>query len=155
MKILVFGLPGAGKTYISRLLANELDCMHFDADVVRHVANDWDFSGNGRVRQAERMRRLADTVSDKNKTVISSFIAPTQAIRVHFDADLTIYCTRDLDRGYEDTNKLFEVPTDHHFHYDGNTGLTTININPKTTPDVRDILAVVGGTEYQPNKKDK
>jgi adenylylsulfate kinase len=155
MKILVCGLPGSGKTYISRMLANQLDCMHFDADVVRHVANDWDFTDAGRMRQAMRMRELADVFYIKKQTVICSFIAPTEKIRTYFNPTLTIYCTRDSNRNYKDTNDLFEIPTKYHFHYDGNTGLTTQNVDVQLPlTDNKNVFKIVGGTDYANTKKE-
>ena len=60
MKILVCGLPGAGKTWLSERLVKHLEnCAWYNADVIRNAANDWDFSSTGRIRQANRMRDLA------------------------------------------------------------------------------------------------
>ena len=56
MKILVMGLPGSGKTYLSERLVPLLNAARYNADVVRKIANDWDFSDDGRIRQAKRMR---------------------------------------------------------------------------------------------------
>ena len=55
MKILVMGLPGSGKTYLSERLVPLLNAAWYNADVVRKMANDWDFSQDGRDRQAKRM----------------------------------------------------------------------------------------------------
>ena len=52
-KILVMGLPGSGKTYFSRILCKEMNSIHLNADNVRKKFNDWDFSRNGRIRQAK------------------------------------------------------------------------------------------------------
>ena len=61
MKILVCGLPGSGKTWLSERLADHLDnCAWYNADTVRRSANDWDFSMEGRTRQANRMKTFAD-----------------------------------------------------------------------------------------------
>ena len=60
MKILVMGLPGAGKTHLAERLQKVLNCAWYNADKVREMANDWDFSPEGRVRQANRMRTFAD-----------------------------------------------------------------------------------------------
>jgi len=48
MKILVMGLPGSGKTYLSERLVPLLNAAWYNADVVRKMANDWDFSDDGR-----------------------------------------------------------------------------------------------------------
>lgn len=39
MIIIVFGLPGTGKTYFSEYLANEIDAVHLNTDKVRHALN--------------------------------------------------------------------------------------------------------------------
>ena len=45
------GLPGSGKTYLSERLVPLIDAAWYNADVVRKMANDWDFSEDGRNRQ--------------------------------------------------------------------------------------------------------
>ena len=45
MKILICGLPGAGKTWLAERLIKVIDnCAWYNADVVRKSANDWDFT---------------------------------------------------------------------------------------------------------------
>ena len=60
MKILIMGLSGSGKTFLSKLLQKELSSAWYNADNLREMANDWDFSNEGRKRQSFRMRALAD-----------------------------------------------------------------------------------------------
>ena len=55
-KILVMGLPGAGKTYLSKILHPMIDAVWLNADKVRKDAEDLDFSTEGRQRQAQRMK---------------------------------------------------------------------------------------------------
>ena len=59
--ILVMGLPGAGKTTLGDELARLLKAKRLNADEVRKAENDWDFSVEGRIRQAKRMYKLALT----------------------------------------------------------------------------------------------
>ena len=111
MKILVMGLPGSGKTYLSERLQKHLECAWFNADEVRKMANDWDFSVDGRLRQASRMKNLADFESKTcGRTVICDFVCPTLAARESFDADFTIWMNTIQAGRFEDTNKLFETP---------------------------------------------
>jgi adenylylsulfate kinase len=113
-RILIMGLPGAGKTTLAEALVSKLDAFWFNADEVRTMYSDWDFSEEGRVRQAYRMRSLADSEIEKGNTVICDFVAPTKQIRDIFDADFTVWVdTIDISR-YADTNKIFEAPG----HYD-------------------------------------
>ena len=67
-KILIIGLPGAGKTTLARALNKRLKANLLNADKVRKKFNDWDFSKKGVLRQAKRMQSLAE----KHNTVISA-----------------------------------------------------------------------------------
>ena len=60
MKILIMGLPGSGKTYLTERLQPLLKAAWYNADKISEMANDWDFSDNGRKRQSMRMRAIAD-----------------------------------------------------------------------------------------------
>ena len=55
-KILIMGLPGAGKSTLARALALRLNAVHFDADEIRQNINkDLGFSVADRLEQARRM----------------------------------------------------------------------------------------------------
>jgi adenylylsulfate kinase len=110
MKILVMGLPGAGKTWLSERLQKHLECAWYNADAVRKMANDWDFSPEGRVRQANRMRNIADYEKSHGRTVICDFVCPTQQTRTDFEADIAIWVDTIESGRFEDTNKMFEAP---------------------------------------------
>ena len=90
MKILVMGLPGSGKTYLTERLQPLLKSAWYNADKVREMANDWDFSDEGRKRQSNRMRTLADFEKKNGRFVICDFICPTSETRENFQADITI-----------------------------------------------------------------
>ena len=103
MKILVFGLPESGKTTLAEKLQKELQYNWFNADEVRKHHNDWDFSEEGRIRQAYRMRDLCEY-----KDSIADFVAPTNEIRNIFNADFTIWMNTIKNSRYKDTIKFLK-----------------------------------------------
>lgn len=62
-KILIMGLPGSGKTTLSKILAPRLNAVHFNADEVRaNVNRDLGFAEVDRIEHARRMGWLCDQV---------------------------------------------------------------------------------------------
>tara|TARA_Y100000590_G_scaffold428577_1_gene540058 strand:+ start:191 stop:685 length:495 start_codon:yes stop_codon:yes gene_type:complete len=144
MKILICGLPGSGKTWLAeRLVKNINNCAWYNADFVRKSANDWDFTLQGRIRQANRMKVFADFEISNGRWVICDFVAPTENSRKTFMADIVIWLDTikegrivsskltelnniknlPFDAGslskskeFEDTNKWFEKPNKIDFH---------------------------------------
>lgn len=117
MKILVFGLPGAGKTWLSERLHQHItDCAWFNADKIREMANDWDFTPEGRLRQATRMKNIADFEKANHRWVICDFVCPTQHTRDIFSADIKIWVDTISEGRFDDTNKMFEAPEDFDYH---------------------------------------
>ena len=113
MKILIMGLPGSGKTTLAQMMAPRLNAVWLNADEVRKEANDWDFSEDGRRRQSLRMRSLAEGAVGNNRTVIADFVCPTKKTREHFGADYVIWMDTIKESRFEDTNKMFEEPTEY------------------------------------------
>ena len=139
MKILVCGLPGSGKTWLAeRLTKNIKNCAWYNADTVRKFSNDWDFSMEGRIRQANRMKTFADFERNNGRWAICDFVAPTERAREAFAPDYVIWMdtikegrvvSSKLDelkdiynlpfdavslsksKEFEDTNKVFENPS--------------------------------------------
>ena len=116
MKILVMGLPGSGKTYLTERLVPLLDAVWYNADNLRGMANDMDFSEEGRERQSMRMRTFADFEKSHGRYVVCDFVCPTKETRKHFNADIVIWMNTIKEGRYEDTNKLFQNPIKVDFH---------------------------------------
>ena len=127
-RILIMGLPGAGKTYFAERLKRYLEdhitpinehslrpiadaritVAWLNADEVRRHYNDWDFSQEGRIRQSRRMRDLADEAN--TDYCIVDFVAPLVEMRNNFKADWCIWIDT-IEKGrFEDTNKIFVPP---------------------------------------------
>ena len=109
-KILIMGLPGAGKTFLAKKIYKSLKAIWINADIVRRRYKDWDFSEGGRIRQAYRMNSLAS----KDSFSISSFICPTEEHRRIFDPEIIIWMDINKESEYKDTDNIFEPPE----HYD-------------------------------------
>ena len=114
--ILVMGLPGAGKTTLANQLAPELNAKRLNADEVRKAANDWDFSEEGRTRQAKRMSDAALKLKSEGHNVIADFICPTPEARSLFPADYVIWVDTIKEGRFDDTNKMFIKPEKYNFH---------------------------------------
>lgn len=113
MKILIFGLPGSGKTTLAKYLVELLgeDTVWYNADMVRTMYDDWDFSEEGRLRAATRMKDLMDEADADGFDVVCDFICPTNDLRDMFDKDVYKVWVNTIEEGrFEDTNKMFENP---------------------------------------------
>ena len=110
------GLPGSGKTTLANELAPMLDAKRLNADEVRKEANDWDFSKEGRKRQAKRMADFASKLKEEGNFVVADFICPTPEARNLFPADFTIWVDTIKEGRFDDTNKMFVKPDKFDFH---------------------------------------
>src|SRR5205823_7270762 len=115
-KILVMGLPGAGKTSLANAIAPRVNAVHLNADEVRqHVNKDLGFSEDDRIEQARRMGWLCDQVVHVGGYAIADFICPTPVAREAFSASgepFVIWIDRIKQGPFQDTNRMF-VPPEH------------------------------------------
>ncbi|WP_375459933.1 adenylyl-sulfate kinase [uncultured Enterovirga sp.] len=113
-KILVMGLPGAGKTRLSEALAPRLGAVHFNNDDIRRNINkDLGFSVEDRLEQARRMGHLCDLVVASGGTAIADFVCPTEETRNAFGSESFVVWVDRIEVGrFADTNALFEPPVD-------------------------------------------
>ena len=117
-RILIMGLPGAGKTTFANELVKRLmlssTVAWYNADTVREQYDDWDFSLDGRRRQVERMRDLgSNSASD---FVIYDFVCPTHELRALLNPDVIIWMDTIQAGRFEDTNRIFEKPLKVDYH---------------------------------------
>lgn len=117
-RILIMGLPGAGKTTLAQYVLERLQnagksVMWLNADDVREKFNDWDFSIEGRIRQSKRMREMADEFD--TDFVICDFVCPLKEMRKNFDADWTVWVDTIKEGRFDDTNRLFVPPDIYNF----------------------------------------
>lgn len=113
-KILVMGLPGAGKTTLATALAPRLRAVHLNADEIRRNINkDLGFSPADRIEQARRIGWLCDQVAKAGCPVIADFICPTPEARAAFlegGAAFIVWIDRIKSGRFADTNRLFAAP---------------------------------------------
>jgi cytidyltransferase-like protein len=110
-KILIMGLPGAGKSTLASTVAPLLNAVVFNADAVRaNVSRDLGFSHQDRVEHARRMGWMCDRVVQAGGTVIADFICPTPDTRTAFGEAFTIWLDRIETGRFEDTNRMFVPP---------------------------------------------
>ena len=110
-KILVMGLPGAGKTTLANALAPLLNAVVFNADAVRaNLSRDLGFSHDDRIEHARRMGWMCERVIEAGGTVIADFICPTPDTRAAFGEAFTIWLDRIEAGRFEDTNRMFVAP---------------------------------------------
>jgi len=128
MKILICGLPGSGKTTLAKPFAELIGAVHINADAIRTEYNDCDFSPEGRMRQAMRMKYLADGIVKAGKICVADFIAPTKQAREEFGANFTVWMDTIKESKsvngpaapgstFEQTTKMFEPLDKNDYNY--------------------------------------
>jgi len=111
-KILIMGLPGSGKTTLASKLVPLLNAKWLNNDEARKAANDWDFSEEGRIRQAQRMADLAEKYKQegRHEYLVTDYICPIPKTRELFNADYVVWVNTIDKSRFEDTNQMFVKP---------------------------------------------
>ena len=106
------GLPGSGKTTLASKLVPLLKAKWVNNDEVRKTANDWDFSEEGRVRQAKRVADIAEKFKKEGNYdyLVADYICPPPQTRKLFNADYVIWVNTIKEGRFDDTNKMFVKP---------------------------------------------
>lgn len=111
--IQIFGLPGSGKTTLSRALAARINAITLNADQVRaDLSSDLGFTPEDRVEQARRLGAIARLLKAQGQTVIVDFVCPTAETRAAFgESDIVVWMDTISESRFADTNSLWETPT--------------------------------------------
>lgn len=121
MIIQIIGLPGSGKTELAKALKERINAIHLNADEVRATVNsDLGFTPEDRLEQARRMGEMARLIAKQGVApVIVDFVCPTDKTREAFGTpDILIFMDTIAEGRFEDTNKMFERPSNFDLAYD-------------------------------------
>ena len=117
-KVLIMGLPGAGKTTLAKHLVPHLEAVWFNADDVRtNITYHLGFQEEDRIKQAKTMKWLADRVVQVGHYAVVDFICPTPNTREAFgwDEAFVIWVDRIKVGRFDDTNQMFVPPERYDF----------------------------------------
>lgn len=112
IKILIMGLPGSGKTFLAKRFSKVINAEWLNADKIRGINNDWDFTDQGILRQVKRMRKLADR--SKKKYIVADFVCPLKIQIKIFRPNLIVWMDTIKKGRYPSMNKIFKAPQKYH-----------------------------------------
>lgn len=110
-KILICGISGSGKTYLSNLLAPAIGAVHLNNDVIRkgpHHHIGW--TENDRIEHARLIGLWADMLITQGHDVIIDMICPTPATRKALNPHYVIWMNTETTSQYADTDDMFQGP---------------------------------------------
>jgi hypothetical protein len=117
--IQVIGLPGSGKTTLSKQLCNRINAIHLNADAVRaELSSDLGFSHNDRVEQSRRLGAISRLLSSQGFIVIADFVCPTDDTRKAFGTpDYLIWMNTIPEGRFVDTNMIWQKPESYDYEF--------------------------------------
>ena len=77
--------------------------------------DDWDFSYDGRLRQAQRMADKANICKNLGIVAVSDFVCPSEYHRDMYQPDILVWMDTLEKSVYEDTNQMFEKPNEYDY----------------------------------------
>ena len=112
-KVLVCGLSGAGKTWLTREIVAILDCTWLNNDEIREGPHSYiGWSEQDRVEHAHKVGQWANILMNDGRHCLIDMIAPTEDCRKALDPDFTVFIDSVSSSVYLDTDLLWEPPTD-------------------------------------------
>ena len=120
------GLPGSGKSTLSRALLDIIDlAVYWNADEVRaNINSHLTFSPEDRIKQAKTMKWLSDKVVESGNLCVVDFICPTPETRQAFNSTdaFIVWVDRIKEGRFDDTNQLFVPPEDYDYRVTAEAG---------------------------------
>jgi adenylylsulfate kinase len=111
IKVLIFGLPGSGKTTFAKELCLNKNYANFNGDIIRNIFNEKGFEEKDRMEQVIRMEKLCNMT---DKVSIVDFVCPYNRGRNFYD--ITVFMDTIKKSKYKNTNKIFQRPFKCDYH---------------------------------------
>lgn len=106
------GKSGSGKSYLAKnsLLYFNKDADYISSHNIRHDEGNFDFSKEGRIKQAEKVKKLID--ESKASIVIVDMICPYPEMRRIILPNIIYFIDNKGNGLYPDTDSIFVPPTE-------------------------------------------
>ena len=114
-KILVMGLPGSGKTTLAKLLAEKLNAVWLNADVIEKKIMIGTFRKKEEIGKLKECLLFLKNMLQREKELLLILFVRLKKTRKYFNADFTIWMDT-IEKGrFEDTNQMFQKPKKYDF----------------------------------------